>query len=659
MPKYTASNRSLGKSKAIPVPDYFIGGQSPRQFEGYVTALTDPKKLKPGAYIDGKNWITGQLKDHIELRSGQKLIGTGSSGAGKITGLGVGIRRDGTQVLFRSHGRKIEWAIVDKNGNVTTDWTETGSNLLPAAAANDDVSFAFNDGISGPMMYVSSTNSSIYKIPVANPSSAVDQGSTTYRGRIAVMGHRMWLWARKTLSTGFTDYSTPYVSYIDKATLASFTQTSAESVGTGDGVTKTFSGTLAARTGVKTSFSQTLTDGVETFIDDFNGSLVGSLGGTGTINYATGAYSVTFNTAPALSAAITTTYYTEDSTSHGLCDFSYSSPRQAGEGDYFQQSDGGNLQTVLSFDSLYYCIHSIKSWVIDLLNGTTSDTNATNLDWRDRLSIPYWRSAFSNGEGITLLDYTDSQNPRLRRLGYNNLNKIIPFELSEQLNLSSYEFNYAIVFEFSNYDLLFCQKKTLGIADTYNSILLIRNKVSGVWDKLEVGASCVVVYNGMLIAGDFTSNNCYQLFSGSDDDNYPIDNFITFGQLNLGVPGMKKSHRFEIDGYIGSSQTLEIWAAYDNATAVKIGTITGQDSCVDVNFGAVIGGTNSIGSDIVGSSGAPNAFHFAREFTISSDRYEQFQPTFKCTGVGPCAINYFGPKDNRYKGRRKLPQYDS
>lgn len=55
--------------------------------------------------------------------------------------------------------------------------------------------------------------------------------------------------------------------------------------------------------------SLTITDGVEVFTDNGDGTLTGSAGGTGTINYSTGAYSVTFNTAPALNVNIVATYW--------------------------------------------------------------------------------------------------------------------------------------------------------------------------------------------------------------------------------------------------------------------------------------------------------------------------------------------------------------
>lgn len=81
---------------------------------------------------------------------------------------------------------------------------------------------------------------------------------------------------------------------------------------TGDGVTFAFSTTLAANT----IFPGTLiiTDNVETFSDinttytTANVTWTGSLGGTATINYATGSVSVSFNTAPISGSPIMLSY---------------------------------------------------------------------------------------------------------------------------------------------------------------------------------------------------------------------------------------------------------------------------------------------------------------------------------------------------------------
>ena len=80
-----------------------------------------------------------------------------------------------------------------------------------------------------------------------------------------------------------------------------------EQVGTGNGLVLSFSGTLGHRP--LTAKSLTITDGFETFSDGGGtGVLTGDKGGTGTISYGTGAFTVTFATQPGLGIAINATY---------------------------------------------------------------------------------------------------------------------------------------------------------------------------------------------------------------------------------------------------------------------------------------------------------------------------------------------------------------
>lgn len=79
---------------------------------------------------------------------------------------------------------------------------------------------------------------------------------------------------------------------------------SSENIGTGDSVEVTFTGYLDYSPIVSGSLS--ITDGVETFSDNGDGTLTGDAAGTGTITYLTGVFSVTFNSAP--SGAITADY---------------------------------------------------------------------------------------------------------------------------------------------------------------------------------------------------------------------------------------------------------------------------------------------------------------------------------------------------------------
>ena len=85
-------------------------------------------------------------------------------------------------------------------------------------------------------------------------------------------------------------------------------------IGVGDGVTTTFSGTLAHHP--ITASTVSITDTTETLVDEHTNSLVGNMGGTGTINRFTGVYSFTFTTAPPQNVPVVAsyTYYTTSST---------------------------------------------------------------------------------------------------------------------------------------------------------------------------------------------------------------------------------------------------------------------------------------------------------------------------------------------------------
>lgn len=84
---------------------------------------------------------------------------------------------------------------------------------------------------------------------------------------------------------------------------------SGEVIGTGDGAQTDFTGTLGTGLPVEPG-TVSITDGTETFTDDGCGRLAGDAGGSGTVNYKTAAYSVSFNAAPSDGADITAGYTT-------------------------------------------------------------------------------------------------------------------------------------------------------------------------------------------------------------------------------------------------------------------------------------------------------------------------------------------------------------
>ncbi len=624
-------------------PDFVLS-----TFFGQNTAVKDLKTLKPGVSPDSLNWLTGKERDHIELRRGYARLGTSEqSGNGKITGLGVGVRYDGTQVPWYSHGRKVKYY------DVTTDDTiEVGSNLLPTTADGEDVWFRPYQNLAGSFMYLGSANSGVYKIPAANPGSAVDQSVSSYRFGVFHIGQsRSFAGQRNGTTAGNNDKTGLYLSYIDKDQLSDFTQVTGEAFGTGDNTTKTFVHTASAISGAKTLMYPTVSDGTETFVDDRNGNMVGNLGGTGSVNYATGAISVTFNTAPVGSQAITCGYYHETATSTGILDYSGSGN---GQGKTFRQDDGGgNLMAVYNINNIEYCFHLLKTWQF---TATLDDTNSTNLLYRN-VGISYPRAAFQTPEGIIFADLSRPADPKFRRLQVlqgTNSTTIEPLPISDGLDLTPYAFDYCVAFRWGDYEIFCVQEKISAVSNTFNSVMWVHNVVSDAWDRLNYYASCLGEYQGTLLAGDSISDNVYTLFSGFDEDGDVVENYWTSSELNLGSADLKNCRRMVVDGLIQKDQSFKVSLSYDGGAFSDVYTIEGDGSYVDSGIDTYIGGS-TIGSKVIGGGGSTVAHPFEVDFPINSDRFVTVRIRVEALGIGYVSINSFTLKDIRDKGRKNLP----
>ena len=626
------------------IPDFTVS-----QFGGINTFIKDLKSLKPGIATDAKNWLTSKYGDHIELRRGQALLGlTRLDGAGKVTGLGIGVRYDGVQVPFYSHGQKVKYY------NSTDDDThEVGTDLLGSKADGEDVWLSPYQNLAGSFVYLGSPNSGVYKIPAANPGSAVDQLVNSFRFGVLRFGQgRSFAGRRNGTTAGNRDDTGHYLSDIDKALLSAFTQTTGEGFGTGDGAAPTFTHTLAVVTGKKTAMYPSVTDGVETFVDDRNGGMTGNLGGTGTINYATGAVSVTFNTAPAALAAITCSYYTEDATNDGPLDFD-TSFLGAGKAKIFRQDDGGPFMASIPFLDVEYAFHLLKTWAVTT---TIADTSATNLEYR-HIGISYPRAVYPTPEGILLIDTSNPSDPKIRRMeiGQNTNNlTIVPTPISDALDLSAHAFDYAVSFRWGDFEIACVQEYTNGIANSYNSVMYVRNAHSGAWDKLDFKVSCLGIHDGALIAGDPISNNVYTLFSGFDDDESNIENWWQDGQLNLGTNNLKRAHLMRVTGLIQKDQNIEVYIILDDGNPVLAYTIQGTGSYIDQGINTPIG-SYTVGSKVIGGGGEATAHPFDVTFEIHTDKFRYISTRFVATDVGYAEIDSYTFKDIRDKGVRSLP----
>lgn len=156
-----------------------------------------------------------------------------------------------------------------------------------------------------------------------------------------------------------------HTSYTDGDNLKVNTKKN-EQIGTGDGTTTTFAGTLANKNAkANTVHVYTNEATPKNLYDDGNGNFTGD--GSGTINYSTGAYSITFNTAPASGAVI-------------RVDHSYNPQIEV------QYSDGGaytSLGMMSYVGSIFYLpisLQSHKYWKF-LFYDTASATQAIGYIW--------------------------------------------------------------------------------------------------------------------------------------------------------------------------------------------------------------------------------------------------------------------------------------
>ena len=584
--------------------------------------------IPDGAASDSLNWLT--MGDKIELRAGYKVIGTENPGVGKITGLTVSERIDGTTQAFCTYNRKVKYY-----DEILKSWTEIGTDVLSANANGEDVTFTQYTSLAGFQTWLSSPNSSLYKIMTANPGSITDvyDSSKGKIGSIRLLNGRLLLWNR------LTDKANLYGSKIDPQDTTVYTTVTAESVGTGDGSTKTFSGTLAFKAGsaLRTCFAVTVQDGatpVETFVDNRNGVLTGSLGGTGTINYTTGAYSVTFNTAPLNAVALLSSYQWENSSVNGIADFTFSSPRKAAEGYYILQGVGGKLQTVEVIKDVIYCLHDNNAWSFQL---DSTDLNPVNKVFRNHIGYISARGAFSTGDGIFYIDTSTPSSPNFCLLSYSDANpEIEPKILTYNVTLNGYDLSDLAVYEFGN--SIYYAMKSSSTAPA-NDTVFVYNKHWKSLDRLDYNVRNFATKDGNLWAGDSLSTNVLQLFTGFDDNDTLIENYWIGNITELGMEQLKKTRRLSIEGGISPDQNIEVAVSYDHGAFEVIGNILGSGDYVDTSNPTVIGSSFIGESAVGGNTNGINIYHYIKEFRIRTEKFKTVQIRFRAMATGYASVS--------------------
>lgn len=680
----------------------------------------EAQSIPDGAAHSSLNWAT--KGDKIELRSGKTVIGTEDVTAGKVRGLKSAKKPNGDDIIYKVVGRKLFYY----DDITTMDWVEVGTNVIPEDAVDEDISFENYESLAGTQLFINSPKGPYLKIMTANPGSYSDMydEAKNYYGRIKIIQNRTLLFTRDK------DKSARYDSYIDKA---AYTTESNEKIGDGNGITKVFTGTLAFKSSGsrRTCFGVVITDGVEIFTDNYDGTLTGDKGGTGTINYTTGAFSVTFNAAPVkhtmtantisftdngsnmdylsdsaagfvaagfiryepikitgstdnnfttviqlnpttttitvpagvlttesagdtvtVESIITASYQWEDSAITGICDFTYSATRIAGEGNFFRQDDGaGEIKNIASYNSVEFCFHTHKTWRVSV---ESDDNDATNIVWRNNVGISSWKAIAESGDGIYFIDDSNPDEPALRilTLSYSG-DREIPRTISKNKSLKDYYFDQSVGFEFGNFILFSCRTK----GSTHNDRVIVYSKDLKAFDTYDYRVNFFQVYNGQLIAGESNSNNVVELLSGITDDESNIENEWESGEGVLNFWGIKKTKRIMIEGEIAASQILYIYAKVDNGQFVKVGEISGDGVYVDKTADDSLIGEGMIGEGEIGGDLADSYYHYQREMRLPIGKFNKISYKFVAQSLGYVSVSTFGFLNIIYKQRKSISRY--
>ena len=405
----------------------------------------------------------------------------------------------------------------------------------------------------------------------------------------------------------------------------------------------------------------------EHFNDDGNGNLLSNLGGTGTINYATGAFTLNFNTPPTNAVAIIGNYYLENATVTGILNFTVG--LVLGDAYTFPQFGGDIGMAFAGFQGVEYAFHKQQSWTITLpIQASDAYGDAQNQKYWSQIGIPYSRAVFPSGDGILYLDNTVPATPKFSELdipeGSTNLT-VVPNWISQNLNLSPFTYDHALVYRFGEYNILACKKSVNGLVQGYNSVFFIQNIYSNNWNKLGYFANALALWNGALVGGDSLSPNAFLLFSGTSDDGGLINNYRNSGYSNFGFDGLKEFDYLLIEGLIQPAQTIQIGLSYDLAS-YGVPSIT-DGAGVTTPF--VIEGTgpyvskgnpvevgeNTLGSQIVGDGSAGGfitAYPFTVEIPIKSPQFNFVSFQVAALGVGWAQLDRLVFRTIRKKSQR-------
>jgi hypothetical protein len=586
-----------------------------KRIEAFISGvhnLVNPEIIPDDASSSSLGWRT--IDGNIELVRGRQFVGD-EGGPGASEELHTGFKADGTNVIFRKESTKIQYL----NG-------ATWEDVITGLTEDRPVQFANYQSLAGTFVYVFSQEG-LWKICTANPGQYSDQYLSTknFKGYGIIDRARTLLWGREEDATGL------YGSYIDAQDGVVYTTESSEAV------TDVSSGTLSFKAGSdrRTCFGieLTVTTSGQVFTDDFNGNLVGDAGGTGTINYMTGAFT-TDDT-----GAGTVDYQWEDATDKGILDFSKSATRLAGEGFVLRQDlNGDAIQTVIPLEGEYYSIKKTSAYryIPDI-----ADVNPTNEIYRTDIGVPSRKSAIGTGAGIVFINTANPDKVALTILERNPVgDNIITRDLTTHFDYTEFDYTNCAIETFNRYIILACKKK----GDEINNRILIIDVQSNTVDVSDYDAISFTKTGDYLYSGSPSSKSVYNTFFGFDDLDAVINNVWYGKRERIGTEDLKKLKHIQLSGTISREQKVQVYISVDEGEPSLVGTIRGDGGYVD-SSGAGTVGSLMVGTEVIGGGEEESIYPYRLRLRVKTSKFRSIQISFIATGFGYASVSQLGYVD--------------
>lgn len=593
-----------------------------QQLKSGVHNLEDNESIPKDAAQDALNWL--HVDGKVELMRGSTTLGAEGTG-GKTNEVWFGYKTNGVKVPWRKADTKIQYY------NTSTGlWVDVVTGL----GASDDYVFQNYSSLAGSFTFAMGPGG-IFKFANANPGSYIDLYDSTknFKGYGLIDKARMLMWGVTNDPTGL------YGSYIDAQNGTVYTSVTNEVLATGDGVQTTFSGTLAFKgSNPKANcfgLALNMNPSGITATDNFLGVISGT-GVTGTINYITGAYSLTFTVPPTNTHQIRMSYQWENSNVKGITDFTKSATRLAGEGFILRQDEGGDaiMQVILGIDDSYY---SIKQYSVYKYTPDSTDTKPTNDVFRKDIGIPTRRSAVGTGRGIVFMNTANPDKPELTVLEKNPLgDNILATPLLPHFKFEDFDFSTTVVFSWGRYIVIACKK----LGSLTNDRLLLCDLAKNTVDITYYNAASLAKDSGTLYAGSSFTKTVYKLFDGWDDNGQAIQNYWESKAEKYNSERLKKFRRMRLQGQISQGQNIEVYISYDDADYSLVGTIRGDGAYVDLsNPGAV--GSQMVGEETIGGEqDTETVYQYFLELKVKTPKFRKRTIKFVATDIGYVSVSY-------------------